>query len=78
MSMPRRKTSRVTYSSSSWSRIGELASGEKPNAGMPNWRMKRESVAAGKISGSRSIPAEAQPSLKTPHHGFFCASMAVM
>mmetsp|Transcript_118485 Transcript_118485/g.382523 ORF Transcript_118485/g.382523 Transcript_118485/m.382523 type:complete len:218 (-) Transcript_118485:594-1247(-) len=68
--MPARKVSTGMYSSCSWSRMGHFFMGEKPNAGMPRCRRKRESVAAGKTSGSALWPMPARASVKATHQGF--------
>lgn len=41
---------------------------EKPMAGMPAMRRKRESVAAGNTSGLMATLAAAQPAVKACHH----------
>lgn len=73
--MPSRKTFLSTYSLCSWSKTGELAKGEKPKAGMPSARRKRESVPAGKISGSIWRPAVAHARLNSPHQGLVFSSV---
>mmetsp|Transcript_14330 Transcript_14330/g.39310 ORF Transcript_14330/g.39310 Transcript_14330/m.39310 type:complete len:206 (+) Transcript_14330:186-803(+) len=56
-------------SSCSWSKIGHFFIGENPRAGIPRCRRNRESVAAGKTSGSTAWPRPARASLKATHQG---------
>ena len=63
-----------------WScnKIGVLAIGEKPKAGMPSSRTYRQSVAAGKISGSPSSPPSSNTALFSNFHHGFESSVEVM